>query len=238
MWTNIQRRLNQALKKPQPHYAVFDADGTLWPHDAGETFFKYQLKNCNLRNLPPSPWDYYWKLKDTDAAASCLLLAQINKGFSLKQVRTWADECYDGIDFPIHKSMYDLVHLLMKMKIQVYIVTASIKWAVEPMARRLGLENKNVLGIEVTEKNSMLTDEGIFPLPYGAGKPEAFLKFSNDVRPIFGAGNTISDSYLVDCATDVQLAISSAAPGEHGHETEMKMREKALSKGWLTHSFY
>jgi phosphoserine phosphatase len=239
LWTSIKAGVMEGLKQPGPHYAVFDADGTLWPLDAGETFFKYQIARSDLQNIPKDPWAHYWEMKDYDAPGSCLWLAQINKGKSLAQVRKWADECYqDPTAFPIHQSMHDLVKWLLENRVQVYIVTASIKWAVEPAARRLGLKNENVIGIEVTEKNGLLTDEGIMPLSYGDGKPVVFLNYTKKVRPILAAGNTFSDSYLVDTASHVGLAISSAAQGEHNHETEMKMREHALKKGWLTHSFY
>jgi phosphoserine phosphatase len=134
--------------------------------------------------------------------------------------------------------MHELVRWLLEREVQVYIVTASIKWAVEPLARRLGLANENVLGVEVVEKNGVLTDHGLYPLPFGEGKPEVFLNFTKGVRPLLAAGNTWHDSHLVAVASHVNLAISSHAPGEHNHESEMKMREHALAKGWLTHSFY
>ncbi len=239
LWTTIQSGVRSALKSPGPHYAVFDADGTLWPLDAGETFFTYQLAKSGLGELPKDPWGHYWHLKDFDAPASCLWLAQINKGVSVSKVRQWADECYsDPNEFPIHRSMYDLVKWLLESGVKVYIVTASIKWAVEAPARRLGLTNENVLGIETEEKGGVLTDVGKFPLTFGAGKAEVFLKFSDNVRPILAAGNAFSDSFLVETATHVNLAISSDPPGEHTHASEMKMREHALKKGWLTHSFY
>jgi len=239
LWTQIKSGVEAGIRGPAPHYAVFDADGTLWPLDAGETFFKYQIAHSNLKNLPSDPWAHYWKMKDEDAAGSCLWLAQINKGIPVRQVRAWADECFkDTQQFPIHQSMHELVQWLLSLKIQVYIVTASIKWAVEPVARRLGLTNDHVIGIEVAEKNGVLTDVGILPLSYGEGKPEVFLNFTKNVKPILAAGNTLSDSFLVEIASHVNLAISSHLPGDHTHTSEMKMNELALHKKWLTHKFY
>ncbi len=239
LWKSLKAKLEPALKISGPKYAVFDADGTLWPLDAGETFFKYQLAHSNLKGLPADPWMHYWEMKDYDAPGSCLWLAQINKGVTLERVRKWADACFaDAAQFPIHQSMYDLVIWLRQLGVEVYIVTASIKWAVEPLARRLGLKNENVIGIEVMAENGVLTDKGVYPLSYGEGKPVAFLNFSKSVRPILGAGNTLSDSHLVACASHVHLAISSAAPGEHSHDTELKLRESVVKLGGISHSFY
>jgi len=227
-------------ERPPPYYAAFDADGTLWSEDAGETFFKYQIAHCQLKGLPKDPWKHYHDLKEIDPPASCLWLAQINRGQSLEQVREWAQECYAPLksSWPIYQSQKRLIEFLKQEGVQVFIVTASIKWAVEPLAELLGLDHHSVLGIEVTEEDDLLTAEGVYPLPYGDGKPKSLLKHVNSVNPIFAAGNTYSDSYLVKTATHAKLACMSAKPGEGNHETEEKMKELALSRQWLVHQFY
>ena len=44
--TNIKSALDQLLaSEAQEKIAVFDADGTLWHDDLGESFFQFQIEN-------------------------------------------------------------------------------------------------------------------------------------------------------------------------------------------------
>jgi hypothetical protein len=78
-------------QNPGPHYAAFDADGTLWNSDLGEQFFQYQIDHCQLQSIKNrDPWHYYESTKSVDPVKAYLWLAQISKGISLTQVRSWA----------------------------------------------------------------------------------------------------------------------------------------------------
>lgn len=231
--------LEAKKKNPGPYYAAFDADGTLWSCDAGETFFRYQIEKCNLKDLPSDPWGYYLEMKETDAPGSCLLLAQINKGQTEQQVRQWADACFrEYKNFPFYKSKRELFDFLKINGIETFVVTASIKWAVEPAARALGLDNDHVIGVETVKKNGVLTEKGVEPLPYGPGKADAFLARTKGIHPILSAGNTISDAPLIDTSVGVKLAVASHEPGDTTHENEMLLKEHALTNGWLWHQYY
>ncbi|MGE3973636.1 MAG: HAD family hydrolase [Bdellovibrionales bacterium] len=241
LWSNIKSRVDQALRQPGPHYAAFDADGTLWPLDAGETFFRYQIKE-GIPYRPPEmtgdPWDHYCAVKKVDVPASCLLLAQINKGLKLTEVRQKAQKCFETTThFPVHESQRELIAYLQDKKVEVFVVTASIKWAVEPFAKSMGIDAGHVLGIEVTEEGGVLTDQGVYPLSVDAGKATVLLERTKGVRPILASGNTTHDAHLVETASTAPLAVASALPGEVNVATEARLKGIAQEKGWLHHSF-
>src|SRR5258708_6380902 len=79
-----------AKKNVSRPIAAFDAYGTLWDTDIGETFFLHQIKNCALPNMPKDPWKHYHDLKEVDRIRAYYWLAQINMGQKLSQVRSWA----------------------------------------------------------------------------------------------------------------------------------------------------
>lgn len=242
LWADIKTRIDQAIASAKgPHYAAFDADGTLWPHDAGETFFRYQIAE-GLPYAPPGlkgdPWEHYCEVKKVDAPASCLLLAQINKGLSLSEVRAKAQKCFESTAlFPMYESQKELISYLHSKGVEVFVVTASIKWAVEPFAKKMGIDFDHVLGIEVTEENGKLTDKGVYPLSIDAGKAKVLLLRTGGARPILAAGNTTHDAHLIETATHIHLAVASALPGEVNVATEARLKSIAKDKGWLHHSF-
>lgn len=239
LMAQMKKKIVEAIDtREQPLYATFDADGTLWSGDAGESFFKYQIAECGLKGLPADPWGHYLEMKDVDAPQSCLWLAQINKGRNIDEVREWAKNCFKSSKhLQIHKSQLELIDFLRKNAVEVFVVTASIKWAVEPGAELLGFDSDHVLGIETLARNGILSDEGIYPLSHGAGKADVFLKATHGIRPILASGNTMSDIPLIELATHVNLAVASDEPGGLVFESENKLLEFAKVRSWFSHRF-
>jgi HAD superfamily phosphoserine phosphatase-like hydrolase len=241
-WSLITQKIDEAVKLPGPHYAAFDADGTLWDNDAGNAFFDHEIDH-KLVPLPPEPWKYVYAIKDQDPRKAFLWLAQIHNGLPLKTVRQWAQESFDknnGINcFPAIKK---LVKYLQSKKVQIFVVTASVKWAVEPCVAQLGIPFDNVLGVQTKVENGIITDVQDGPVTYREGKSEALLLKTNNKRPILSCGNTMGDYWLLDISTHVQLAVRTES-----HEAlfkdrdilnqEMKLYHEAVQRKWITHSF-
>lgn len=223
---------------PRP-VAAFDADGTLWDTDLGEAFFRYQIKNSNLPDLPADPWAHYrdWK-ENGDPRPAYLWLAQINKGQKLEQVKAWAEASVAAFNpLPVFDEQRRWIELLLKNKVDVYVVTASVKWAVEPGALRLGLRHQDVLGVQVKVDNGIVGYDQDGPMTYREGKPEALLAATGGRKAFFCSGNTMGDYALLKSATRVGLAVGAAAPGQELWETEEALRSKAKEHGWLAHHF-
>lgn len=250
MWSDIDATLlrvtsSQASDRP---VAVFDADGTLWDRDAGETFFQWQLDNCGLQNLPTDPWTHYRNMKKRDPHSAYAWLAQISAGQDLATVRSWATACYESQrPWPVFRSIQDLFKRLSQSGVEVYIVTASVKWAVEPVALDLlGVPHDHILGIETetimnANGQAIVTELAKTPITYRQGKADALLKASGGRRPFLSSGNTLGDIALLDIATDFKLMIQSQSPllSENAGllAEEKKLRDHGRPLGWRLHAF-
>lgn len=235
----INTAISELKLKGSPLIAAFDADGTLWDTDLGENFFQYQIDN-KLVSLPADPWKYYLDLKkvNNDPRDAYAWLSQINAGKTIDKIREWAQKAFEQIQpNPIFSEQRKLIDLLKSHGVQIYIVTASIKWAVEPGARALGLTNESVIGVETTAVNNILTEEKVLPITYRHGKTDALLKKTNNQVPFFCSGNTIGDLELLLAATHFKLAVSAASRDDRLFKAENDLQTMALEKNWWRHRF-
>ena len=238
-WKQIRQALVEEKKQHATPVAAFDADGTLWDTDLGENFFKYEIEQKLLNGLPADPWGHYRDGKETsDPRPAYLWLAQVNRGHSLEQVRAWAEKATQRLEpLPIFSEQRKLVDFLKSEGVKVYIVTASVRWAVEPGARRLGLTNEDVIGVETAVENGILTDRAHGHMTYREGKPEALLLKTKGQKPFLAVGNTMGDLHLLKTASKIGLAVGAAPHGHELFETEEKLRQEARQHGWLSHQF-
>jgi phosphoserine phosphatase len=238
-WTQIEKTIVELQKSNTKLIAAFDADGTLWDTDLGENFFEYQIEQKHVP-LPPEPYQEYLDKKavNNDPRAAYVWLAQINAGKNITEVRTWADKAFENIQpRPIFSEQKKLIELFLKNNIEVFIVTASIQWAVEPGARALGLKNENVIGVETKIENNLVTETPALPITYRQGKVDALLKLTHGVKPFFASGNSTGDIELLESATHIRLAVSAASRDQKLFKTEKELFEIAEAKNWLTHRF-
>lgn len=236
----IKDEIDRIVKStPGPHYAAFDADGTLWDSDLGEALFDYQIRN-RLVPLPEDPWKHYDDLKhQVSFPVAYLWLAQINKGISLKQVQDWAKKAVDKlIPVPVLNSQKEIIAHLKSRGVHVYIVTASVKWAVEPGAHLLGLTPENVIGITTqVDTKGIVTDVQGGPITFREGKVEALLEKTGGVAPIFSAGNTLGDLPLLESSAGARLAVGAMPPGNKYYDSERELLQIAQQRGWFFHSY-
>lgn len=239
LWSLLENEIDEHLKNEgAPHYAAFDADGTLWDIDAGEAFFQYQINHSGLKGLPDDPWGYYHQWKERDPRGAYLWLAQISRGHSLAQVRHWARLCRNQQkSWPIFPAQHKLIHLLRSKGVRVFVVTASIKWAVEPFAELLGFHYDDVLGVETQVENGVVTDRQKGLITWKEGKAQSLLERTQGLRPLFCCGNTMGDAALIDCSQLLKLAVCSTQEGDELFDTELSLQKMARENDWLTHSF-
>ena len=238
-WDLIKQTIQKKKAAGQKLLAVFDADGTLWDCDLGENFFQYQIDHKQVP-LPENPFQHYLDLKkiNNDPRLAYVWLAQINKGLPLVQVQKWADLAFASIQpNPIFEEQKKLIQLLKENDVQIYIVTASIKWAVEPGARALGLTNDSVIGVETEINNGIVTETPVLPITYRAGKVEGLKKHIQNQRPFLGSGNSIGDFELLDFCTDIRLVVSAASMDDRLYKSEKELHVEAEKKNWIIHRF-
>lgn len=233
----IKAAIETALKNGAAPIAAFDADGTLWDMDMGESFFDYQVQKKLLPNLPADAWEHYHQMHDKDAPTAFLWLAQINKGLPLEQVRKWSKDAFHSLrDVPIFAGVHEIIRFLQSSGVEIYIVTASIKWAVEPGAEYLGIPAKNVIGVSTKIKNGVISDVLDGVVTWHEGKVKGLLEHTEQIPPFFSVGNTIGDLALLELATHIRLA-NCAAPKEHKNfKTEQELIAISKKRGWFYHT--
>ena len=243
IWQQIKAALQEEKKSNSHPVAAFDADGTLWDTDLGESFFKYQIKHNLLPEvfsaLKTDPWRHYRDWKESgDPRPAYLWLAQINQGLPLSKVQQWAEEnVQEMTPLPIFEEQKKLIALLREENCRVFVVTASVKWAVEPGAKRLGISTENVLGIETRIENGIVTTMQKGDITYREGKLTAILKATGGINPFFASGNTLGDLHLLEGATRIRLAVGATGSDHELHPAEEKLRAEAQSRNWLIHQF-
>jgi len=237
--SEIEARVNASLRRHRgPRIAAFDADGTLWDTDIGEAFFDYQIHNCHLPNMPADPWAHYHMLKEIEPTRAYVWLAQINSGQTLHQVRDWAKQSVQRLSpVPVFESQKKVMQLLRALDFEIYVVTASIKWAVEPAAELFGIDFDHVLGITTEVSNGLVTSTPVHPITWRQGKADGLLKATGGVRPLFCSGNTFGDIALLELATSAALAVSTQVEQNGLFEEEEKLRSEAKKNNWLQHHF-
>lgn len=238
IWTRLENAIENATKQMAAPVAAFDADGTLWDADLGEGFFQYLIDHRKV-SLPADPWAHYLELKkkNGDPREAYLWLAQILEGQKIDTVRQWAKEAVERNPLPLFPEQKLLIDRLRAQGIRVFVVTASVKWAVEPGAKVLGLEYDDVIGVETEVENYVVTKQQKGPITYKAGKVDALLLKTGGQPPFLASGNTMGDFALLESATLEKLAVSAAAENEKLLLTENELRDHALQKGWMTHRF-
>ena len=241
LMADIKEHITRYIKNNGgPYYAAFDADGTLWDSDIGEQFFQYQIDNCNLMPLREvNPWEHYEMLKEKDPREAYVWLAQINNGQLLQEVQGWAMQSVKQQVPKFFYSQLELIKWLREQEVVPIIVTASVKWAVEPAAKMIGIDENCVLGIQTT----ITTDERVTDIQDGHitwrdGKLKALMERTEDVRPILCAGNTIGDISMIQSSQCIKLAIQTQNEPNGLYEEEQPLFEMAKENGWFTHNFW
>ncbi len=236
-WQKINSTLENVLTEQKTPIAAFDADGTLWDIDLGETFFHYLIDHKKVR-LPADPWTHYEELKKQSPTAAYLWLAQICEGQTLKNIHEWAKEALQGAHpVPVFGPQKQLVDLFISRGVQVYIITASVKWSVEPGAALFNLPPESVIGVETEIQNETVTNQQKGTITYRNGKVEALLSQTSGQKPFFACGNSEGDQELLGCATHMSLAVSASHRDDRLFRSEEKLMKLAESRGWLTHRF-
>jgi len=239
VWDQINQTIEQAVKEQKKPVAAFDADGTLWDTDLGENFFQYQIDR-KLVDLPADPWQHYQDMKkiNNDPRQAYLWLAQICRGQQIQTIREWAAQAVKTLNpLPIFEAQQKLVEKLHQAGVDVYVVTASIKWAVEPGAALLGIPQEKVIGVQTKIENGIVTEHQDGIITYRPGKVEALLQHTQGQYPFFASGNSTGDDNLLASATHLALAVSAAAREDALFKSEDELQKKATAHGWLQHRF-
>lgn len=239
-WTAVDELVKNLEPEPKA-VAAFDADGTLWDIDVGEIVFDHQIKHWDLK-LPENPWKYYLDLKKKEPRQAYLWLAQILEGKCIDEVLKKNEESYvfwekENGPLPIFEEQKKLIKKLSDYGVEVYIVTASVRWSVFAGAKRLGIPTKNVIGVQTHLKDNYVSSSQKGAITYRKGKAEALFSVIGDRPLVLTAGNTMGDFELLEASQGIRLAVSAAKESDELYKTESELSEQAQAKQWFSHRF-
>ncbi|MBK9293847.1 MAG: haloacid dehalogenase-like hydrolase [Oligoflexia bacterium] len=220
--------------------AVFDADGTLWPQDLGEAFFQYQIKNQLAPGLKTTlrAWEQYLELDKKSTADANAWIVKLNAGLKLSELRKQAKEFYESnFKTQFNPLMKELIEKLKNKHYNIWICSASMRWAIEPALYELDLDLENLIGTECEiSPQGILTKTIITPIPYAAGKKDALKKKLNS-PPCFVVGNSLGDLSMLEWATDFPLVVQYLPGLTTLRGSERALRNEAEVKGWAIQIF-
>lgn len=230
----LKNRLSDIIKKVEQPIVAFDADGTLWPHDVGRLFFKYQVDKGFFKKNISDPHGEFNNICKTKGHTEALLwVAKIQKGVSLKTLNQEVQEFLQAHSFKTFLFQRDLINYLIRKKVQVFIVSASLKWILDNALQGYNIPVKNIIGVETKIEQGIITDQIIFPVSVHKQKAEAFLTRTKGVKPCFVAGNTLSDESLLELSSHLRLVVATAQKGEKNYQTETSLLKIAKNKKWF-----
>ena len=225
-WGYINQALRAANDRP---LVVFDADGTLWSGDVGETL----LRTLDSEGLVtagqqyPTLLDEYaarCELSATDGYTwACTVMAGIDEQALLRACQlTW--ERHRGC---LLEGMRQIVTSMLKSDVEVVVVSASSRWIIEVAVEELGIDGDHVIAFDQDVVDGRLTDMMRHPLPNGLGKAEAI----NEVlgrRPCLGFGNSVHDLPMLRQAKHAVVVLASA----DGQQFDAPLQQASHENDW------
>jgi phosphoserine phosphatase len=168
---------------------------------------------------------YYDQLAANLVHKGCADVVRAFAGFTVAEVRTFsADTLARELQVPlgekplgrrmVHSGVRflseatDLINVLNENTFDIWAVSGSCKWTVEPVFARFGVPFDQVIGITVEEHNGKATDVAVHPIPIRAEKIDA-LKGLEPRVPLFAASDSRNDIPLLLYATTTRVWINS-----------------------------
>lgn len=200
--------------------AAFDADGTLWADDIGESFLR-ELEREAL--LPAGSWRRYEERLARDPVDAYGWAVTAMAGLEERLVRERAAAFFrDHFARRLFPAMRELVEALVAAEVRVAIVSASNRWLIEAAAARLGVPH--AIGIAVEVEGGRLTGRPVRPLPVDRGKVE-WARALLGGPPALAVGNGAIDRALLGDARHRLVVCPADRP-------DTALACEARSAGW------
>ncbi len=170
--------------------AAFDCDGTLWSGDAGETFFRWEMKegivSAEVAQAMRARYIEY-KAGNVSEEDMCGEMVTMHRGIS-EAVMTSAASDFMSHSFPGHifPEMQELVRRLDAQGCEIWAVSSSNEWVIRAGMKQFGIPEKRILAAKVEVVDGIVTDR-LVRVPSGPGKPQALREVADEkIEAAFG----------------------------------------------------
>ena len=206
VWLYIDQALDADADRP---LAVFDADGTLWSGDVGETLLQAidELGAINASFGYRSLLEEYDARCATDATAGYTWACTIMAGLEESTLKDICDQAWRQHRQHVLPGMRQLVQTMLAADVHVVVVSASSRWIIQTAVQELGISADDVIAFDQEVANGRLTSSLKYPLPNGQGKADA-ISLILGRRPCIGFGNSVHDLPMLRCSTHAVVVLA------------------------------
>lgn len=127
------------------------------------------------------------------------------------------------VGIEIYPEITRLMHAMKARGWEVWLVSASNRWAVEAVATHLDIPSKRVLAHDLEVQDGILTDTLLTPITFRQGKVDAIQRHIGR-QPVFAIGDSITDFEMLEHASHTRILIDRGDPA---------LRNHAIHAGWL-----
>jgi len=194
----------QEVLARRPALAAFDCDGTLWAGDAGADFFYWEIER-GLVSREVADWalrryDEY-KAGRVDELTMCGEMVTMHQGLAVEKIEAAACEFFETVVAPrIFPELLTLTRALAEQGCEIWAVSSTCNWVIEPAVKRFGIPANRVLAASVECPGGKASAE-LVRVPTDELKATAIHEvIQRDVQAVFG--NSIHDLAMMELARD------------------------------------
>jgi HAD superfamily phosphoserine phosphatase-like hydrolase len=187
----VSNEFLDSILRLQPRVAAFDCDGTLWPGDAAEHFFDWELRQGDVVDaaLDRPMRDRYaaYKRGEVDETTMCGEMVTMHRGIAESRILEAAARFFDQFFVgQIFSEMRELVGRLRENGCEIWVVSSSNEWVIRAGMKHFGIPENRILAAKVELDGPTLTDR-LIRVPSGTGKPEALREIvKKEIDAAFG----------------------------------------------------
>lgn len=170
-----------------------DCDGTLWRGDIGDDVVRAAAAEPEAFGLESCDFEAYEELIRADYEGACLAACGVLRQAD-QAVAAAAIDRVLGADFSPRVWLLEALQDALKRGVEVWLVSASPRLAVQVGAKRVGIEPSQAIGIELAESGYRA------PWPIDTGKPAA-CRSRGKSAPAVALGDTRWDMPLLQWAS-------------------------------------
>ena len=168
---------------------------------------------------------YHGQINDGEVEKACADIVRLYAGFTRDEVRAMANENFHeeiaapvgerdlgfrrvpaGIRF-LHETVA-LLKVLQEQNFEIWAVSGSNKWSVEPVFRALGVPAERVIGIDLLDDKGILIPRTEEPVPIRDKKVKAFRRRTH-IKPLLVASDSRNDLPLLLYSGDMRVLVNS-----------------------------
>src|SRR6266496_180616 len=166
----------ESVLRLEPRLAAFDCDGTLWPGDAGEGFFTWEMKRGMVSDeiVRWARARYAGYVAGTVSEDEMVSeMTTMNAGLDENEIRRASRQYFEeNVAAHIFPEMRQLVRQLHDSGCEVWAVSSTSEWVIREAMKDFDIPVSRILACEVEIENGRITDR-LVRVPSGEGKAVA-----------------------------------------------------------------